>query len=114
MQSSFPGVVPCSLVHSYTPEDARTLRALADMSLDRLAIEAPLDWPRTPEELATEAGETVTSKGIGPDEALRLWREVLGPACLSVDHRRYLSNLPPGPARRSSRRRHRVIRPSRG
>jgi len=86
-------------VHSYTPEDARTLRALADMSLERLAIEAPLDWPRTPEELATEAGETVTSKGIGPDEALRLWRDVLGPACLSVDHRSYLSFIPSAPTK---------------
>ena len=86
-------------MHSYTPEDDRTLRALAEMSLERLAMEAPLDWPRTPEELATEVGATVTAKGIGSEEALRLWADVLGPACLSVDHRRYLSFIPSAPTK---------------
>jgi glutamate/tyrosine decarboxylase-like PLP-dependent enzyme len=86
-------------VHAYTAEDERTLQALATMCLERLRMEAPLDWPRTPEELATEAGETVTSKGIGSEEALRLWRDVLGPACLSVDHRRYLSFIPSAPTK---------------
>jgi glutamate/tyrosine decarboxylase-like PLP-dependent enzyme len=86
-------------VHSYTPEDDRTLRALAEMCLERLSMEAPLDWPRTPEELALEAGATVTAKGIGAEEALRLWADVLGPACLSVDHRRYLSFIPSAPTK---------------
>jgi len=86
-------------VHAYTPEDDHTLRALADMCLERLAMEAPLDWPRTPEELATEVGATVTAKGIGSEEALRLWADVLGPACLSVDHRRYLSFIPSAPTK---------------
>src|SRR4051812_5567840 len=72
------------------------------MCLERLRMEAPLDWPRTPEELATEAGDTVTSKGIGTDEAIRLWRDVLGPACLSVDHRRYLSFIPSAPTKVSA------------
>src|SRR4051812_25639042 len=99
MHPPFPRVVPCSLVHSYTPEDDKTLRALAAMCLERLAMEAPLDWPRTPEELATEAGATVTPAGIGSEGALRLWRDVLGPACLSVDHRRYLSFIPSAPTK---------------
>src|SRR3954454_1253713 len=99
MTCAFPEVLGCSLVHSYTPEDERTIRALAAMCLDRLALEAPLDWPRTPEELATEAGDTVTSKGIGTEEGIRLWRDVLGPACLSVDHRRYLSFIPSAPTK---------------
>jgi glutamate/tyrosine decarboxylase-like PLP-dependent enzyme len=86
-------------VHSYTPEDERTLHALATMCLERLAMEAPLDEPRTPEELATDAGQTVTPAGIGSGEALRLWRDVLGPACLSVDHRRYLSFIPSAPTK---------------
>src|SRR3954453_14361638 len=72
------------------------------MCLDRLALEAPLGWPRTPEELATEAGDTVTAKGIGSEGALRVWRDVLGPACLSVDHRRYLSFIPSAPTKASA------------
>src|SRR4051812_46148325 len=69
------------------------------MCLARLALQAPLDVPRTPEELNEDAGQTVTAKGIGPDEAMRLWRDVLGPACLSVDHPRYLSFIPSAPTK---------------
>jgi glutamate/tyrosine decarboxylase-like PLP-dependent enzyme len=62
-------------------------------------MQAPLDRPITPDELHAVAGETVTPKGIGADEALRLWRDVLGPACLSVDHPRYLSFIPSAPTK---------------
>jgi glutamate/tyrosine decarboxylase-like PLP-dependent enzyme len=86
-------------VHSYTPTDERMLLELAKMCVERLQMAAPLDLPRTPEELADEVGATVTSQGIGADEAIRLWRDVLGPACLSVDHRRYLSFIPSAPTK---------------
>jgi L-2,4-diaminobutyrate decarboxylase len=86
-------------VHTYTVEDARTARALADLCLDRLAMQAPLDRPLTPEQLDAQVGPTVTAAGIGADEAVRLWRDVLGPACLSVDHQRYLSFIPSAPTK---------------
>ena len=86
-------------MHSYSPADDRTARALADYCLQRLAMEAPLDRPLRPEELEALAGQTVTPEGIGGDEALRLWADVLGPACLSVDHRRYLSFIPSAPTK---------------
>jgi len=62
-------------------------------------MEAPLDRPLTPADLDEQAGRTVTASGVGPDEALRLWADVLGPACLSVDHRRYLSFIPSAPTK---------------
>jgi glutamate/tyrosine decarboxylase-like PLP-dependent enzyme len=74
-------------------------RVLAEFCLNRLAQQAPVDRPRTPAELEDAAGQTVTAKGIGPDEAMRVWRDVLGPACLSVDHRRYLSFIPSAPTK---------------
>ena len=86
-------------VHRYTAADERTARALADECLSRLAMQAPLDRPLPPEELDALAGPTVTPGGIGADEALRLWRDVLGPACLSVDHPRYLSFIPSAPTK---------------
>jgi glutamate/tyrosine decarboxylase-like PLP-dependent enzyme len=86
-------------VHRYTSADDRTARSLADYCLDRLAMEAPLDRPLTAAELDSRAGQTVTPAGIGSDEALRLWADVLGPACLSVDHRRYLSFIPSAPTK---------------
>ena len=86
-------------MHRYTSADDRTARSLADYCLDRLAMEAPLDRPMTLAELELQAGQTVTPSGIGSDEALRLWADVLGPACLSVDHRRYLSFIPSAPTK---------------
>jgi len=38
---------------------------------------------------------------MGRDETFRVWAEVLGPACLSVDHRRYLSFIPNAPTKAS-------------
>src|ERR1700712_237465 len=77
-------------------------RSLAELCLDRLAMHAPLDRSLTPDELGTAAGTTVTEKGIGADEALRLWEHVLAPACLSVDHPRYLSFIPGAPTKASA------------
>ena len=88
-----------TVVHRYTPADEAVARALAQYCLDRLAMAAPLDRPLRPDELEALAGRTVTPEGIGGDEALRLWAEVLGPACLSVDHRRYLSFIPSAPTK---------------
>jgi glutamate/tyrosine decarboxylase-like PLP-dependent enzyme len=86
-------------VHTYTESSAAMARALADLCIDRLAMQAPLDESLTPEELTAAAGATVTERGIGPDEAIRLWEHVLGPACLSVDHPRYLSFIPGAPSK---------------
>ncbi|HEV7203859.1 MAG TPA: pyridoxal-dependent decarboxylase [Jatrophihabitans sp.] len=86
-------------MHRFTPDDEKTTRTLADFCLNRLAMQAPIDRPRTPEELEDTAGATVTPKGIGSGEALRVWRDILGPACLSVDHPRYLSFIPSAPTK---------------
>ncbi len=72
---------------------------LVGYCLDRLSRDVPLDRPRSPQELDRLAGETVRPDGVGPDEALRLWADVLGPACLSVDHKRYLSFIPNAPTK---------------
>jgi glutamate/tyrosine decarboxylase-like PLP-dependent enzyme len=86
-------------VHRYTAAAERTARALAEECLSRLSMQAPLDRPLDSEQLEELAGQTVTPQGIGADEALRLWRDVLGPACLSVDHPRYLSFIPNAPTK---------------
>src|SRR6059058_4926530 len=77
-------------------------RALAELCLQRLAMQAPLDHWLSPEQLAEAAGATVTEHGIGPDQAVRLWEQVLAPACLSVDHPRYLSFIPGAPSKASA------------
>lgn len=62
-------------------------------------MQAPLDHPLTPGQLEALVGQTVTKDGIGGPEALRTWVDVLGPACLSVDHPRYLSFIPSAPTK---------------
>jgi len=86
-------------VHTYTDVSASLARALAELCLERLAMHAPLDRPLTPEQLGAAAGATVTETGIGVDGALRVWEDVLAPACLSVDHPRYLSFIPGAPSK---------------
>jgi L-2,4-diaminobutyrate decarboxylase len=61
----------------------------------------PLDHPRSPSELRTAAGPTVTPAGLGGIEALRVFEEVLAPACISVDHPRFLSFVPAAPTEAS-------------
>ncbi|MDQ2837248.1 MAG: aminotransferase class V-fold PLP-dependent enzyme [Actinomycetota bacterium] len=86
-------------MHTFTDASAATARSLAELCLERLAMQAPLDRALTPEELIELAGLTVTENGIGAAEALRLWEHVLAPACLSVDHPRYLSFIPGAPSK---------------
>jgi len=86
-------------MHSYTGATGALFRSIADLCLDRLSMQAPLDNTLSPEELLTRVGQTVTSTGIGQDEALRLWEDVLAPACLSTDNPRYLSFIPAAPTK---------------
>ncbi|MDO8364954.1 MAG: pyridoxal-dependent decarboxylase [Actinomycetota bacterium] len=58
----------------------------------------PLDGPLTQAELTAATGDMITSYGLGYDEAFRLFREVLAPACISSDHPRYLSFVPTAPS----------------
>ncbi|MGI8677236.1 MAG: pyridoxal phosphate-dependent decarboxylase family protein [Jatrophihabitans sp.] len=85
-------------MHRYTSADEKTSRELAELCLARLALQAPLDRPRTPEELEQLVGQTVTPGGMGGDDAIQVWGE-LGKACLSVDHPRYLSFIPSAPTK---------------
>ena len=83
-----------------------TMEALTD-AIVRYAVERirltppPLDHPRTPDELRAMAGETVTASGIGGLAALRIFGDVLAPACISTDHPRFLSFVPAAPTEAS-------------
>ena len=85
-------------MHQFTAEMDLLCRALAEHCLDRLAMRAPLDHSLTQEQLDDAAGATVTPAGLGLD-AVALWTDVLAPACLSVDHPRYLSFIPNAPTK---------------
>jgi glutamate/tyrosine decarboxylase-like PLP-dependent enzyme len=72
--------------------------AVMRYALERMRMDPPpLDHPRSYEELASMAGPTITREGLGGLEALRIFAEVLAPACISIDHPRFLSFVPSAP-----------------
>ena len=78
------------------------VQAILRYAVERTHLDPPpLDHPRSPEELRDMAGETISERGIGAREALRVFTDVLAPACISVDHRRFLSFVPSAPSQAS-------------
>jgi glutamate/tyrosine decarboxylase-like PLP-dependent enzyme len=54
----------------------------------------PLDYPKSEQDLLAEAGLTITEKGLGGTQALKLFEEVLAPATISTDHPGFVSFIP--------------------
>ena len=89
-------------MHEHDEATEALAEAIVAYALERMRLDPPpLDHPRTPAELAAAAGRTVTADGIGPTDALRVFAEVLAPACISVDHPRFLSFVPAAPTEAS-------------
>jgi glutamate/tyrosine decarboxylase-like PLP-dependent enzyme len=85
-------------VHGWSDDTERLARSVFEYARYRLRLDpVPLDGPRSPEDLQAAAGQTVTAGGLGGEEALRIFTEVLAPACISIDHPRYLSFIPCAP-----------------
>jgi glutamate/tyrosine decarboxylase-like PLP-dependent enzyme len=87
-------------MHRYVPDiDAFAAEVFGfsrrRMSEDFGGIE--LGHPVPPADLEDRAGPTITEDGLGTFEALRIFTEVVEPACLSVDHPRYLAFVPAAP-----------------
>ncbi|HET8614833.1 MAG TPA: pyridoxal-dependent decarboxylase [Actinomycetales bacterium] len=90
-------------MHRYDADTEALSQAILEYAQHRLRLDpVPLDGPRTPAELAEVAGATITSDGLGGLQALRLFADELAPACISVDHPRYLSFIPCAPTEASS------------
>src|SRR5690606_15392173 len=89
-------------MHSRDRATEELTDAVVRYSVERMRLDPPpLDGPRTPEELRTAAGATITAGGLGGIEALRVFADVLAPACISVDHPRFLSFVPAAPTEAS-------------
>jgi L-2,4-diaminobutyrate decarboxylase len=84
-------------VHEFDEQSELLARRVVAAALQRLRREPSLGGPRRAEELLEEAGRTVTAAGLGGAEALRLWTDVLEPACISVDHPRFFAFVPGAP-----------------
>jgi glutamate/tyrosine decarboxylase-like PLP-dependent enzyme len=77
-------------------------RALREKIFDYVRVRMdydpiPLDYPKSKEELFAEAGLTLTEKGLGGDQALKLFETVLAPSTISTDHPGFVSFIPNAP-----------------
>lgn len=85
-------------MHRHDADTEHLSRLAVDYALDRLRLDPPpLDRPRSEADLASRLGPSVTETGLGIDEAFRRFTEVLAPACISVDHPRFLAFVPGAP-----------------
>jgi glutamate/tyrosine decarboxylase-like PLP-dependent enzyme len=85
-------------VHRRDAQTEALTRAVIDYATWRLGLDPPtLDHPRPEAVLRERAGRTITEAGLGGEEALRVFAEVLAPACISVDHPRVLAFVPAAP-----------------
>jgi L-2,4-diaminobutyrate decarboxylase len=88
-------------MHGFDEDTEELARAIRAYARGRIVNPVPLDRPAPADELARRAGQTITREGIGGEEALRVWEEVLGPATISTDHPAYLSFVPGAPTKAS-------------
>lgn len=85
-------------MHELTKDMEVLTQAIVRYAVERVRMDPPtLDAPRPEADLRAMAGQTVTKEGIGGLEALRLFTDVLAPACISVDHPRLLAFVPAAP-----------------
>ena len=91
-----PGPPPSSIWGDETP----VVDAVVGWAAQRVVTASDPKWTARPaSELAAATGLTVTPEGIGHDEALRLFREVLAPATRAQDDPLNLAYIPAAPTR---------------
>ncbi len=89
-------------MHEHDSATEVLTQAVLRYSVERMRLDPPpLDASRPAADLAAMAGRTVTPRGVGGLEALRVFGDVLAPACISVDHPRFLSFVPAAPTEAS-------------
>jgi L-2,4-diaminobutyrate decarboxylase len=89
-------------MHSNDASTEVLTQAVIRYAVDRMRLDPPpLDGPRTEAQLRAMAGRTINERGLGGLEALRVYSDVLAPACISVDHPRFLSFVPAAPTEAS-------------
>jgi len=87
-------------MHAIGPGTVTTVDGVLDYARRRMLWEdIPLDKSLELRELRRLAGETITPEGIGARRATAVFENVLGPACISIDHPGYLSFIPSAPSK---------------
>jgi L-2,4-diaminobutyrate decarboxylase len=86
-------------MHNQSPETKRLRTEIVKYAIERMDLDpAPLDAPQTKEWLDQHVPETITESGIGGNQALEIFGELLAPATISTDHPNFLSFIPNAPS----------------
>jgi glutamate/tyrosine decarboxylase-like PLP-dependent enzyme len=88
-------------MHEFNDDTEDLTRAIVAYARSRISSPPPLDRSIPADELARRAGETITASGVGWQEALRIWSDVLAPATISTDHPAFLAFVPGAPTKAS-------------
>jgi L-2,4-diaminobutyrate decarboxylase len=88
-------------MHRWDDATEELAAAIVRYAEDRIAQAQPLDGTAASADLSRLVGETITPKGLGGSEALRVWTDVLAPATLSTDHPANLAFVPGAPTKAS-------------
>ena len=85
-------------MHSSSPATKALRDQVLKYARERMELDpAPLDGPQTLKYLQEHASGTISETGLGGTKALKVFEEVLAPACISTDHPGYLSFIPTAP-----------------
>ena len=85
-------------MHSSSPATKALREQVLKYARERMELDpAPLDGPQTLKYLQEHASGTISETGLGGTKALKIFEEVLAPACISTDHPGYLSFIPTAP-----------------
>jgi L-2,4-diaminobutyrate decarboxylase len=91
-------VVASEAMHVHDQQAHELMELVFAFTQERMEMDPPpLDFSVPYAQLEADAGRTITPEGLGGTEVMRLFEEVLGPACISIDHPRYLSFIPAAP-----------------
>ena len=92
------GLKAAAKMHTSTAQTVALREQILDYARTRMQLDpAPLDGPQTLKFLKANASNTITESGLGGTKALKVFDEVLAPACISTDHPGYLSFIPAAP-----------------
>lgn len=85
-------------MHEWDQQTELLAHSVIDYAVERLTSKKNTRWgPRPADELAAVLAPTISAAGIGGHEALRLFRDVLIPACRPVDDPLNLAYIPGAP-----------------
>ena len=90
-------------MHRISAETLALRQAVLEYSIARMDYDpVPLDRPGSLEKLKELTGQTLTDAGIGGQQALALFRDILAPSTVSADHPNFLSFIPAAPTEAAS------------